>query len=211
MVDTTELRPAPEHWLHPEKWSKASDQIGSVVIASALEKNPALGAAVAFERLIDPENKLPKVDLMPTMTKDHLSRSFWTSYDIYANSRQIGYCNLAFDSPSDKAYFPEIMLGVDNKMRLLLDGNGEKIEVTERGFGQSVYKKVISEALQQGYGFRSYDKGLSKGGYELWLSLVKKGVARLVKPGQIDPDNGRIFGYSNATFEILTPEELVQA
>jgi hypothetical protein len=204
-------RPDPEVWLHPELWHNSGlpEKVGGVALAN--EVRGQFLAAQCFEHLIDPNNTLPRVVITPNVQDYSIETpvlGYWQIYDIWDGEQQIGYFNLSFDELDDKAYFAHVMLGVDQDLHRLSAKYGGELSVKGKGYGLATYKSVISEALVQGYGFKSHELGLSFEGHKIWQKLEAKGVAKMVDPGVIT-NNGKVYSYTTARFEIHSNQDLI--
>lgn len=217
MDEVGQTFPDYDSWAHPERWMLAVDVIGRTAVEAGSDKRDRqLAAGAAFEELLDPQNSLPKVrlELHPEPMRQTLKEAGWLTYDVFdADGQHIGYCNLQFTSDY-KFSVPEVMLARDIHDRYICLPNGEYMEqaqMVNKGYGQAIYKLLISEAIQQGFGFKNAaDSGLGKMGHEFWMRLVDKGVAKITHEGELRPDSGRSYDYSTYQFEILSPEELTQ-
>jgi len=201
-TETAFRPPNPEVWLKPQEWQSAS--MGSVAVVSAGITLELQQAAVEFERRVDPDGTLP--DLILELDSDHLTSGGWLGYTMYnPEGNWLGHCNLSFSS-DNMAHFAEIAIGEHLDSRQALYDETFK----HRGYGLATYKRVVSKALQERYGFRSYDEGLSQDGYKAWKRLEALGVARCSNVPKFYENRGRFY-YTNAQFRILSPKELLSS
>lgn len=154
---------------------------------------------------IDLDGTLPAVELMPIEQPETYDRYVYQTYEITSTRRSsigrlllgprkiIGKCRTMSDVDTKERWFMRIDVG---------NNRGQ-------GYGTAAYLQAISEAVREGYSFRTHKNSVqSEGAKRVWERLAAAGIARVVMPFQIlGPECGAYEGEYEGHYTVEPKEE----
>lgn len=138
---------------------------------AAAELNPYADRALEVARAIDPDDSLPRVELV----HDPGSRARGASekYLILHGDQRVGTCVILTDTSLRMRSFGGINIDPPNR---------------GQGFATATYKTAIEDSVGRGFGFATHDWTQNEGTKAVWEKLAARGVARVVEPFTAETD-----------------------